>query len=59
MKNALAFAAVLLALGTQPVFATSEMSFGDAAVAEHSGGCRKDSPKGQCCHAGSQPYHCH
>lgn len=25
----------------------------------HSGGCRKDSPQGQCCHAGSQPYHCH
>ncbi len=26
---------------------------------EHSGGCRKDSPAGQCCHAGSRPYHCH
>lgn len=26
---------------------------------EHSGGCRKSSPVGQCCHAGSQPYHCH
>ncbi|MBU3059229.1 hypothetical protein [Pseudomonas indica] len=26
---------------------------------EHGGGCRKDSPPGQCCHAGSQPYHCH
>lgn len=25
----------------------------------HSGGCRKDSPQGQCCHAGSKPYHCH
>jgi len=25
----------------------------------HGGGCRKDSPQGQCCHAGSQPYHCH
>lgn len=25
----------------------------------HSGGCRKDSPAGQCCHAGSQPLHCH
>jgi len=25
----------------------------------HGGGCRKSSPKGQCCHAGSQPLHCH
>lgn len=25
----------------------------------HSGGCRKDSPPGQCCHAGSKPFHCH
>lgn len=25
----------------------------------HGGGCRKDSPQGQCCHAGSEPYHCH
>jgi hypothetical protein len=28
-------------------------------VVAHGGGCRKDSPPGQCCHAGSQPYHCH
>jgi len=28
-------------------------------VLEHSGGCRKSSPAGQCCHAGSQPLHCH
>jgi len=26
---------------------------------KHSGGCRKSSPAGQCCHAGSKPYHCH
>ncbi|SPH24402.1 hypothetical protein DEA8626_03454 [Defluviimonas aquaemixtae] len=26
---------------------------------DHSGGCRKDSPKGQCCQAGSKPCHCH
>ena len=26
---------------------------------EHSGGCRKSSPPGQCCHAGSKPLHCH
>lgn len=35
------------------------VSVGASAVVEHSGGCRKDSPRGQCCHAGSQPYHCH
>lgn len=28
-------------------------------VLAHGGGCRKDSPPGQCCHAGSRPYHCH
>jgi len=28
-------------------------------IISHSGGCRKSSPAGQCCHAGSQPYHCH
>jgi hypothetical protein len=26
---------------------------------EHGGGCRKSSPAGQCCHAGSKPLHCH
>ena len=25
----------------------------------HQGGCRKDSPVDQCCHAGSEPEHCH
>lgn len=30
-----------------------------ATTVYHGGGCRKDSPPGQCCHAGSQPYHCH
>lgn len=29
------------------------------AQIEHSGGCRKSSPAGQCCHGGSQPVHCH
>ena len=28
------------------------------AASAHGGGCRKDSPKGQCYHAGSKPYHC-
>ncbi len=26
---------------------------------EHGGGCRKSSPPGECCHAGSEPLHCH
>ena len=28
-------------------------------IIEHGGGCRKSSPPGQCCHAGSKPLHCH
>lgn len=28
-------------------------------VLEHGGGCRKSSPPGKCCHAGSKPLHCH
>lgn len=28
-------------------------------VISHSGGCRKSSPPGKCCHAGSKPLHCH
>ncbi|QCF25353.1 hypothetical protein soil367_05075 [Hydrocarboniclastica marina] len=32
--------------------------FASSALA-HGGGCRKDSPQGQCCHAGKQHYHCH
>ena len=59
MMNVLAIASILLPFVAQPTFAASLVSFGDAAIAEHSGGCRKDSPKGQCCHAGSKPYHCH
>ncbi|WP_179379847.1 hypothetical protein [Jannaschia marina] len=30
-----------------------------AQEVSHDGGCRKNSPPGQCCHAGSQPLHCH
>ncbi|MHC5655874.1 hypothetical protein [Stappia sp. ICDLI1TA098] len=30
-----------------------------ALASAHGGGCRKDSPPGKCCHAGSKPYHCH
>lgn len=36
-----------------PQFLNSEQEI------QHSGGCRKSSPPGQCCHAGSKPLHCH
>lgn len=39
-------------------FALAALVFTATAVA-HGGGCRGDSPPGMCCHAGSQPYHCH
>lgn len=32
---------------------------GTQGAPSHSGGCRKSSPPGKCCHAGSKPYHCH
>ncbi|WP_349358310.1 hypothetical protein [Stappia sp.] len=35
------------------------LAFATVSVHAHGGGCRKDSPPGKCCHAGSQPYHCH
>lgn len=41
----------------QGVFLTPAVN--DTKVVQHGGGCRKASPPGQCCHAGSQPYHCH
>lgn len=43
----------ILAAGllTMSLFATQAMA--------HSGGCKKSSPAGQCCHSGSKPYHCH
>ncbi len=44
-----------------PAFAlpVSTLSFNADDTVYHGGGCRKASPPGQCCHAGSQPYHCH
>ena len=44
------FAVILMAAALMSNIATSYA---------HGGGCRKDSPPGQCCHAGSKPYHCH
>tara|TARA_R110001592_G_C12819637_1_gene718839 strand:- start:151 stop:330 length:180 start_codon:yes stop_codon:yes gene_type:complete len=40
------------------IIVLSLIVFASTAIA-HGGGCRKDSPPGQCCHAGSEPYHCH
>lgn len=45
-----------------PAFAqtTSPGVFAEVeAEIAHGGGCRKSSPPGKCCHAGSKPYHCH
>ena len=39
------------------IFALLAMTAGLASA--HGGGCRKSSPPGQCCHAGSEPYLCH
>ncbi len=59
MKNVLAIASLALTFAAQPVFSAAQVAFDNDATVEHSGGCRKDSPAGQCCHAGSKPYHCH
>lgn len=50
---------LLAALAAGPGLAAPSVSFGAEAEAAHSGGCRKNSPPGQCCHAGSKPLHCH
>lgn len=57
-------AAAFFALGAaSPIAAQVPAAPGAAAPGleelSHGGGCRKASPPGQCCHAGSQPYHCH
>lgn len=55
-------AAMLALLGSSfGVAAMPAQSLTTALAQEtgHSGGCRKSSPPGQCCHAGSQPLHCH
>jgi hypothetical protein len=55
--------AVPLVLNSQVGFAQGTASdqawTGQTERVGHGGGCRKDSPAGQCCHAGSKPYHCH
>ena len=53
--------ACALALPVTAVSAASAVPFihDQTSAPEHGGGCRKSSPPGQCCHAGSQPLHCH
>ncbi|APX13894.1 hypothetical protein BWR18_13875 [Tateyamaria omphalii] len=54
------FAALTLATPTlASVHALKPLSVSGPDAIFHGGGCRKSSPPGQCCHAGSQPYHCH
>lgn len=61
-KIATAMMAVTLTLSAHVVSAQNPAplpGMTDTQTVAHGGGCRKDSPPGQCCHAGSQPYHCH
>ncbi len=63
MKIIKTMIAVALAVGCQAAIAQNippaTVVIGSETIVAHGGGCRKDSPPGQCCHAGSQPYHCH
>jgi len=62
MKQLAIMAAITMALSTSPVLAGSSISQIYSPVesqVQHGGGCRKNSPPNQCCHAGSKPYHCH
>lgn len=58
-RISLAVAAAALFLAAPPAQATVTVAGIGASDLLHSGGCRKSSPPGQCCHAGSQPLHCH
>ena len=58
MRIVTLLAAFSLCLGVAPMVANA-VGFTDPETTAHSGGCRKSSPPGQCCHAGSQPLHCH
>ncbi|MCQ0093696.1 hypothetical protein FGD77_18930 [Roseovarius sp. M141] len=63
MMKALITVCALTLATTMPLLASehsmSEVARPDVSTIAHSGGCRKSSPPGQCCHAGSQPLHCH
>jgi len=62
MIRAFAALAMTASFAAMPGLAAVHVVATDASgfdLTEHGGGCRKDSPPGKCCHAGSQPYHCH
>lgn len=56
---ALSICAFVLTLSPQALATVSSTTTLQNDVVAHGGGCRKDSPPGKCCHAGSKPYHCH
>ena len=57
---ALTVAFVCLSMTVEGISAKAQGIFNPAGeIVHHGGGCRKDSPQGYCCHAGSKPYHCH
>ncbi|MYM56974.1 hypothetical protein GR167_16780 [Rhodobacteraceae bacterium GS-10] len=59
MKKLMLTTPLLLLLGATQSIATTTLVKAPTNEVEHGGGCRKDSPPGKCCHAGSKPYHCH
>jgi hypothetical protein len=59
MRKAILILPFVLSMAAAPAFAGGELSIHRGDTVSHSGGCRKDSPQGKCCHAGSKPYHCH
>jgi len=61
MKRFTTAAIISILVSSSPVLAASQGAAQGLLADElwHSGGCRKNSPPGKCCHAGSKPYHCH
>ena len=56
----IAVAVACLGIGTGYAFTETAPTIG-TETAEHGGGCRKDSPPGQCCHMDRKTgvVHCH
>jgi hypothetical protein len=59
MKTLILLLPLAALFAASPAIAALALFGSGQATTEHSGGCRKDSPAGKCCHAGSKPYHCH
>lgn len=55
------FSIILILASSSPVYAgqVDQRRYFVSNEIAHGGGCRKSSPRGQCCHAGSKPLHCH